>query len=82
MKVEFNTKTEKIKSGTLVKYKSEIVKYKSESGDSTFVSYAIYLTDMDEEEPILYDLHDDCYYTDVDMYDIEPVICNVKLVVE
>lgn len=75
MKVEFNTKTEKIKSGTLVKYKSE-------SGDSTFVSYAIYLTDMDEEEPILYDLHDDCYYTDVDMYDIEPVIGNVKLVVE
>ena len=75
MKVEFNTKTEKIKSGALVKYTSE-------SADSTFVSYAIYLTDVDNEEPILYDLHDDCYYGDVDMYDIEPVIGDVKLVVE
>ena len=75
MKVEFNTKTEKIKSGTLVKYKSKI-------SDSIFTSYAIYLTDMDEEEPILYDLHDDCYYKDVGMYDIEPVIGDVKLVVE
>ena len=75
MKVEFNTKIKNIKSGTLVKYKSK-------TSDSTFTSYAIYLTDMDEEEPILYDLHDDCYYKDVDMYDIEPVIGDVKLVVE
>ena len=75
MKVEFNTKTENIKSGTLLKYKSK-------TSDSTLISYAVYLTDMDEEEPILYDLHDDCYYGDVDMYDIEPVIGDVKLVVE
>lgn len=75
MKVEFNTKTEKIKSGTLVKYTGK-------SADSTFISYAIYLTDMDEEEPILYDLYDDCYYRDADMYDIEVVNGNIKLVIE
>lgn len=75
MKVEFNTKTEKIKSG-------ELVRYKSKNTDPPFVSYAIYLTDMDEEEPILYDLHDDCYYRDTDLYDIEVVNGDVKLVVE
>ena len=75
MKVEFNTKTEKIKSGTLVKYKSKI-------SDSIFTSYAIYLTDMDEENTILYDLEEDKYCKDVDMYDIEPVIGDVKLIVE
>ena len=75
MKVEFNTKTVKIKSGTLVKYKGK-------SRNFTFVSYAVYLTDMNKEEPILYDLNYDCYYKNVDMYDIEPVTGNVKLVVE
>ena len=75
MKVEFNAKTEQIKSGTLVKYTSE-------SADSIFVSYAIYLTDVDNEEPILYDLHDDCYYRAIDMYDIEVVNGDIKLVVE
>ena len=40
------------------------------------------LDDMDEENPILYDLEGNQYYKDVDMYDIEPVIGNVKLVVE
>lgn len=73
MEVEFNTKTEKIKSGTLVKYNNKglIPCY-----------YGIYLTDIDGENPILYDLEEDQYYKDVDSYNIEPVIGNVKLVVE
>lgn len=74
MKVEFNTKTktEKIKSGTLVKF-----------NDKEFPPYyGVYLTDIDGENPILYDLEEDQYYTDVNSYDIEPVIGDVKLVVE
>ena len=50
MKVEFNTKTENIKSGTLVKF-----------NDKGLVP---------------------CYYGDIDMYDIEVVNGDVKLVVE
>ena len=73
MKVEFNTKTEKIKSGTLVKF-----------NDKGLVPcyYGIYLTDIYEENPILYDLEENQYYKDVDSYDIEVVNGNVKLVVE
>ena len=73
MKVEFNTKIKNIKSGTLVKF-----------NDKGLVPcyYRIYLTDIDEENPILYDLEEDQYCKDVDMYDIEPVIGDVKLVVE
>ena len=73
MKVEFSTKTVKIKSGTLVKF-----------NDKGFPPcyYGIYLTDIDEENPILYVLEEDKYCKDVDMYDIEPVIGDVKLVVE
>lgn len=73
MKVEFNTKTENIKSGTLVKF-----------DDKGLVPcyYGIYLTNIDEENPILYDLEEDKYYTDIELYDIEPVIGDVKLVVE
>ena len=73
MKVEFNTKTEKIKSGTLVKFndKGFPLRY-----------YGIYLTDIDEENPILYDLEEDQYYKDIELYDIEVVNGNVKLVVE
>ena len=73
MKVEFNIKTENIKSGTLVKF-----------NDKGFPPcyYGIYLTDIDEENPILYDLEENQYYKDVDSYDIEPVIGDVKLVVE
>ena len=73
MKVEFSTKTEKIKSGTFVKF-----------NDKGFPPcyYGIYLTDIDEENPILYVLEEDKYCKDVDMYDIEPVTDNVKLVVE
>lgn len=73
MKVEFNTKTEKIKSGTLVKF--------NDKGFSPCY-YGIYLTDIDEKNPILYGLEEDHYYKDVDMYDIEPVIGDAKLVVE
>ena len=73
MEVEFNTKTEKIKSGTFVKF-----------NDKGLVPcyYGIYLTDIDEENPILYDLEEDQYYKDVDSYDIESIIGDVKLVVE
>lgn len=73
MKVEFNTKTEKIKSGTLVKFNDE---------GFTPCYYGIYLTDIDNNDPILYDLEKDQYYTDIELYDIEPVIGDVKLVVE
>ena len=73
MKVEFSTKTEKIKSGTFVKF-----------NDKGFPPcyYGIYLTDIDEENPILYDLEEDQYYKDIELYDIEVVNGNVKLVVE
>ena len=73
MKVEFNTKIKNIKSGTLVKY--------NDKGLSPCY-YGIYLTDIDGENPILYDLEENQYYKDVDSYDIEPVIGDVKLVVE
>ena len=73
MKVEFNTKTEKIKSGTLVKFNDKGL---------SLCYYGIYLTDIDGENPILYDLEENQYYKDVDSYDIEPVIADVKLVVE
>ena len=73
MKIEFNTKTENIKSGTLVKF--------NDKGLSPCY-YGIYLTDIDGENPILYDLEENQYYKDVDSYDIEPVIGDVKLVVE
>lgn len=73
MKVEFNTKTEKIKSGTLVRFNDKGLPPRY---------YAIYLTDIDEKNPILYDLEEDQYYKDVELYDIEPVIGDVKLVIE
>ena len=73
MKVEFNTKTEKIKSGTLVKFNDKGL---------SLCYYGIYLTDIDGENPILYDLEENQYYKDVDSYDIEPVIGDVKLIIE
>ena len=73
MKVEFNTKTEKIKSGTLVKFNDKGL---------SLCYYGIYLTDIDEENPILYVLEEDKYYKDIESYDIEVVNGNVKLVVE
>ena len=73
MKVEFNTKTEKIKSGTLVKF--------NDKGFSPYYD-GIYLTDINGENPILYELGEDKYYKDIELYDIEVVNGNVKLVVE
>lgn len=73
MKLEFNTKTEKIKSGTLVSF--------NDKGLSPLY-YGIYLTDIDGENPILYDLEEDQYYKDVELYDIKPVIGDIKLVAE
>ena len=73
MKVEFNTKIKNIKSGTLVKFNDKGL---------SLCYYGIYLTDIDGENPILYDLEENQYYKDVDSYDIEPVIGDVKLVVE
>lgn len=73
MKVEFNANTEEIKSGILVRFNDKGLPP---------CYYAIYLTDIDEKNPILYDLETDQYYKDVDLYDIEPVIAGVKLVVE
>ena len=73
MEVEFNTKTEKIKSGTLVKFNDKGL---------SLCYYGIYLTDIDGENPILYDLEENQYYKDVDSYDIEPVIGDVKLIIE
>ena len=73
MKVEYSTKTETTKSGTLAPF-----------NDKGLVPcyYGIYLTDIDEENPILYDLEEDQYYKDIELYDIEVVNGNVKLVVE
>ena len=73
MKVEFNTKIKNIKSGALVKFNDKGLPP---------CYYGIYLTDIDGENPILYDLEENQYCKDVDMYDIEPVIGDVKLVVE
>ena len=73
MKVEFNTKTEKIKSGTLVKFNDKGL---------SLCYYGIYLTDIDGKNPILYDLEENQYYKDVDSYDIESVIGDVKLIIE
>lgn len=75
MEIEFNIKTEKekIKSGTLVKFNDKGL---------PLICYGIYLTDIDEKNPILYDLEVDQYYKNVDLYDIEPIIGDVKLVVE
>lgn len=73
MKVEFNTKTEKIKSGTLVRF--------NDKGLPPHY-YGIYLTDFGDNDPILYDLEENQYYNDIDMYDIEPIVGDVKLVVE
>lgn len=73
MKVEFNAKTKEIQSGTLVRFNDK---------GFTPLYYGIYLTDMDKENPILYDLEENIYYEDVELYDIVPVIGDIKLVVE
>ena len=76
MKVEIKEKDNKINykilaSGTLVKYK-----------DENIYGYGIYLTDCDSANPIIYDLLDKCYYSDVWSYDIVEVFDNAKMTLE
>ena len=76
MKVEIKEKDNKINykilaSGTLVKYKNENI-----------YGYGIYLTDYDSNNPIIYDLLDKCYYSDVWLYDIVEVFDNAKMTID
>lgn len=75
MQLEFRT-ADKIKSGTLVEFAYGL--------DSTMFYYGIYLTDMDGKNPVIYDLEDDVYYSDIERYKIRivPVDKNIKLVIE
>ena len=79
MKVEFVhgnelKKIEDVKSGTLVQY----------GEDKGIYGYGIVLKDMDDDNPIIYDLEDNCYYKDYEKYYIwhEFDMNNVKLVIE
>ena len=79
MKLEFVNdnelkKVEEVNSGTLVQY-----------GDETEIcGYGIVLKDLDYDNPIIYDLKDDCYYADYENYYVwrEFDMDNVKFVVE
>ena len=64
-----------IKSGTLVQFCDKV--------GLSISTYGILLKNIDGENPIIYDLENDKYYTDVDMYAIK-VVQNreVKFVVE
>ena len=67
-------KIEDVNSGTLVQY-----------GDETDIyGYGIVLKDLDNDNPIIYDLKDNCYYKDYEEYYIwrEFDMDNVKLVIE
>ena len=67
-------KIEDVNSGTLVQY-----------GDETDIyGYGIVLKDLDNDNPIIYDLKDDCYYADYENYYVwrEFDMDNVKLVIE
>lgn len=70
MQLEFRSDNDNIKSGTLVKFVD------------LPTCFGIYLTDLDGKNPIIYDLDDDMYYTDIDRYEIEPVNKNVRMVIE
>lgn len=79
MKVEFVNnnelkKVEDVPSGTLVQYGSKVESY----------GYGIVLKDMDDENPIIYNLEHNCYYTDYEEYYVwhEFDMNNVKLVIE
>ena len=79
MKIEFINnnelkKVEDVESGTLVQY-----------GDDTEIyGYGIVLKDMDNDNPIIYDLEDDCYYADYENYYVwrEFDMNSVKFVIE
>lgn len=78
MKVEIKEKDNKINykilaSGTLVKFGDK---------DENIYGYGIYLTDYDYANPIIYDLLDKCYYSDVWSYDIVEVFDNAKMTID
>ena len=79
MKVEFVNgdelkKVEDVESGTLVQY----------GNDTEIYGYGIVLKDIDCDNPIIYDLEDNCYYKDYEEYYIwrEFDMDNVKFVIE
>ena len=78
MKIEIKEKDNKINykilaSGTLVKFGDK---------DENIYGYGIYLTDYDYANPIIYDLLDKCYYSDVWSYDIVEVFDNAKMTID
>ena len=76
MKVEFVNvkKVEEIESGTVVQYGS----------DTEIYGYGIVLKDIDCDNPIIYDLENNCHYDDYKNYYIwrEFDMDNVKFVIE
>lgn len=62
-----NLSYEDIESGTMVLLSDKI-------GSLTF--YAIIIKDIDEDNTIIFDLDDGCYYTDIDNYKIISTIKN------
>ena len=78
MKVEIKEKDNKINykilaSGTLIKFGDK---------DENIYGYGIYLIDYDFANPIIYDLLDKCYYSDVWSYDIVEVFDNAKMTID
>ncbi len=78
MKIEIKEKDNKINykilaSGTLVKFGNK---------DGNIYGYGIYLTGYNFANPIIYDLLDKCYYSDVWSYDIVEVFDNAKMTIE
>ena len=78
MKIEIKEKDNKINyknlaSGTLIKFGDK---------DENIYGYGIYLTDCDSNNPIIYDLLDKCYYSDVWLYDIVEVFDNAKMTLD
>lgn len=67
-------KVKEIKSGTVVQY----------GNDTEIYGYGIVLKDIDCDNPIIYNLEDNCYYKDYEKYYIwhEFDMNNVKLVIE
>ena len=80
MKVEIKEKDNKINyknlaSGTLIKF--------GDKDENIYgYGYGIYLTDYDYANPIIYDLLDKCYYSDVWSYDIVEVFDNAKMTID
>lgn len=78
MKIEIKEKDNKInyknlESGTLIKFGDK---------DENIYGYGIYLTKCNSANPIIYDLLDKCYYSDVWSYDIVEVFGNAKMTLD